>query len=151
MTKRLRIYAVCGLLACLVALAFGADTCQAQGWDHAGYHYWYSHYSGLYGPHSPNMQRGIPHFAAFPPVYYSHVVPRPYGYSPYAYVAGVVTPSFELCQPRHRCPAPAPVSIANPYVSPNTAKDSGSERVSRAPLRIQNPYFVQEATSVAGG
>lgn len=103
MMNRLRIYVVCGVLAFLVGLAFSADTCHGQAWNPAPFNYWYSYYPGPYGPYSPNAQRGIPHFAAFPPVYYSHVVPRPYGYSPYAYVPGVVTPSFELCQPRYRC------------------------------------------------
>jgi hypothetical protein len=180
MMKKLRISAVCGLLACVVVLAFGADTCHGQGCAPGAYSYLYAYYPGIYGAYSRGLQRDIPHFAAFPPVYYSHVVPRPYGYSPYAYVPGVVAPGFELCQPRHRCAgidgaagayrplrdisplvqgrapastrtAPRPVSIANPYFSPTKVEDSGTERVSRAGKRIQNPYFAEGASSITGG
>ena len=52
----------------------------------------------------------LPHFAQFPPVYYSHPVARPYGYSPYAYPGWVQTPN----------PSPvhiAPVIIQIPYAS----------------------------------
>lgn len=164
MTKRLRIWVVCGVLACLVALAFGADRCHGQAWNPAPLNYWYSYYPGLYGRHSSAVQRGIPHFAAFPPVYYSHIVPRPYGYSPYAYVPGIVTPSFELCQPRYRCEAATggaqsgstgaaggPISVPNPYFSPGTEETPRPEPVSGGPLRIRNPYFVETEDSLAGG
>ena len=43
----------------------------------------------------------IPLYALHPPVYYSHIVARPYGYSPYAYYPGIVTPDFELSSPWH--------------------------------------------------
>ena len=33
-----------------------------------------------------------PYFSLFPPVYYSHVTPRPYGFSPYAYTGYMQTP-----------------------------------------------------------
>ena len=52
----------------------------------------------------------IPHFAQFPPVYYSYPVARPYGYSPYAYPGWVQTPAVN---PVHV----APVIIQNPYAS----------------------------------
>jgi hypothetical protein len=166
MMKRLRIYVVCGVVACTFGLLLGADTCQAQAWNPSPLNYWYSYHPGPYGPRLYNAQRGIPHFAAFPPVYYSHIVPRPYGYSPYAYVPGVVTPSFELCQPRHQCasamgqrrvrsarpvPAPEPVSIRNPYFPSGPDEDATVERLSGGPLRIQNPYFKAEAPPLAGG
>jgi hypothetical protein len=154
MMNTLRIYVVCGVLACLVALAFGADTCHGQAWNPAPLNYWYSYHPGPYGPYFPNAQRGIPHFAAFPPVYYSHIVPRPYGYSPYAYVPGVVTPSFELCQPRYKCWAASgrgatygASSDLSPLVdSPRrAAAEPGAQRVSIGisprPISIPNPYY----------
>lgn len=53
-----------------------------------------------------------PYFAQFPPVYYSHVVKRPYGISPYAAPAGVTPVEMTI-------PAPAsashPMVINNPY------------------------------------
>jgi hypothetical protein len=52
----------------------------------------------------------LPHYAQFPPVYYSHPVARPYGYSPYAYPGWVQTPNPS---PIHT----APVIIQNPYAS----------------------------------
>ena len=50
----------------------------------------------------------IPYFAQHPPVYYSYVVPRPYGYSPYAYPETVMTPE--------RAPAVKPAMLINPFV-----------------------------------
>jgi hypothetical protein len=152
MMKRLRIQVVCGVLACLVALAFGAHACHGQAWNPAPLNYWYSYYPGPYGPYFPNAQRGIPHFAAFPPVYYSHIVPRPYGYSPYAYVPGVVTPSFELCQPRYQCRAAGAGASTfgvsadlSPVVqfSGSNAPRSGvqSACTSPGPISMPNPYF----------
>ena len=38
----------------------------------------------------------IPYYAAHPPVYYSYPVPRPYGFSPYAYPPGTMTPEPKL-------------------------------------------------------
>lgn len=149
MMKRLRIYVVCGVLACLVALAFTADTCHGQAWNPSPLNYWYSYYAGPYGPIA---QRGIPHFAAFPPVYYSHVVPRPYGYSPYAYVPGVVTPGFELCQPRYKCGAASggastfavsgDLSPLVQFSGPQATEPSvQSTCTSPGPISIPNPYF----------
>lgn len=71
----------------------------------------------------------IPYFAEFPPVYYSHPVARTYGYSPYAYPPGVITPrrprpaetsripSLDRHYPASCCVAAAePLRIKNPYV-----------------------------------
>lgn len=52
----------------------------------------------------------IPYFAKFPPVYYSHIVPRPYGVSPYATPPGIVPTEF-MVQPLAQ-----PEVIRNPYV-----------------------------------
>lgn len=52
----------------------------------------------------------LPYFAKFPPVYYSHIVPRPYGVSPYAAPPGIV-PTEYMVQPMTQ-----PEVIRNPYV-----------------------------------
>lgn len=52
----------------------------------------------------------LPYFAKFPPVYYSHIVPRPYGVSPYAAPPGIV-PTEYMVQPLAQ-----PEVIRNPYV-----------------------------------
>ncbi len=47
----------------------------------------------------------VPYFALHPPVYYSYPVPRTYGYSPFAYPPGVMTPESA---------APEPVTLSTP-------------------------------------
>ena len=49
-----------------------------------------------------------PYFAKFPPVYYSHVVKRPYGVSPYAAPAGIAPVELNYV-------APTPLSVKNPF------------------------------------
>jgi len=51
-----------------------------------------------------------PFYAMFPPVYYSYPVPRPYGYSPFAYPPGTMTPEVLSAQ--------VSSTITNPYFSP---------------------------------
>ena len=51
-----------------------------------------------------------PFYAMFPPVYYSYPVPRPYGYSPFAYPPGTMTPEV--------LSDVVGSTITNPYVSP---------------------------------
>jgi hypothetical protein len=95
------------------------------------------------------LREEVPHFAAFPPVYYSEPVPRTYGYSPFAYPPGVMTP--EIAGPVQ------PLTISNPYApaskpvaSPTESNpDRSAEAVpSVQPLVVMNPYVTQQ-TSVA--
>ncbi len=51
-----------------------------------------------------------PFYAMFPPVYYSYPVPRPYGFSPFAYPPGTMTPEV--------LSVPVASTITNPFVSP---------------------------------
>jgi hypothetical protein len=51
-----------------------------------------------------------PFYAMFPPVYYSYPVPRPYGYSPFAYPPGTMTPEV--------LSVPLASTITNPFVAP---------------------------------
>jgi len=56
-----------------------------------------------------------PYFAKFPPVYYSRIVRRPYGISPYAAPSGIVPIEFRVPQ--------APLKIINPFVAPEPIAD----------------------------
>lgn len=94
------------------------------------------------------LYNNLPYFALHPPVYYSEPVPRTYGYSPFAYPPGVMTP--ELVGESQ------PVTINNPYVPPTTPASpeikpsdrSASTSSAPEPLVIINP-FVTPASSVA--
>lgn len=119
------------MIAALLAAAPNASAqCGNGGWGWGGYDLGY-----LYG----TMAYNVPHFAAFPPVYYSYPVPRTYGYSPFAYPPGTMTPEIEMG-------AEQPVTIENPYVpsTQNAAKATVDQSASSAkqpqPLVIINPY-----------
>ena len=105
------------------------------GWDGGGW---------LYN----TLRYEVPHFAAFPPVYYSAPVPRTYGYSPFAYPPGVMTP--EIVEEVE------PLTIVNPYVpsskvaTPPAAAPKSDHAASAEhrvePLVILNPYVTQRGT-----
>jgi len=59
-----------------------------------------------WGAYVPREQP--PYFASHPPVYYSHVVKRPYGVSPYAAPAGIAPIEMSIA-------APEPAIVHNPY------------------------------------
>src|SRR4029078_11634333 len=69
----------------------------AWGWGGWGGYAMYGH-EGL-----------LPHYALYPPVYYSLPVPRTYGYSPFAYPPTVMTPEVSMGDEQ-------PLEIINPYV-----------------------------------
>ena len=60
-------------------------------WFYGGYNFWDA--GRLYGVLADN----VPYYSAFPPVYYSVPVARTYGYSPFAYPPGTMTPEIEMC------------------------------------------------------
>ena len=127
--------ATCLLLICFLATPIRAwDGC-GGGWG-LGYDY-----GTLYGV----LRNNVPHFAAFPPVYYGDVVPRSYGYGPFAYPPHVMTP--EVVQ------AEEPLIIENPHVESSTPKpvDTPAKAeqktvappVASEPLVILNPYATE--------
>ncbi len=82
-----------------------------------------------------------PYFALHPPVYYSYPIPRPYGYSPFAYSGNVRTPEImgELIKP---------AIIRNPYVPSSQSVETDHQgRLTSfrqgQPLVVLNPYFEQ--------
>jgi hypothetical protein len=83
-----------------------------------------------------------PYFATFPPVYYSNIVKRPYGVSPYAAPSGIVP--VEMLGP-----APAPVSVTNPFfnneASPAKAPVQPKAKSKEKVTWNQNPYLAPVA------
>lgn len=77
----------------------------------------------------------IPYFAQHPPVYYKRPVSRPYGYSPYAYPPGYITPERTARRPEV-------VILENPYVPGQPAAVAEPPRAKPQPLVINNPFVV---------
>ena len=145
----IRKVAIVAAMAAATCAAADRASAQCGGYGMGGYGYW--DIGRLYSVLADN----VPYYAAFPPVYYSHPVPRTYGYSPFAYPPGVMTPEVESA---------APLAIENPYFSGTSstaaeearpaASDAGkvdrttsaSPRV--APLLVVNP-FVRQGTVLA--
>ena len=78
-----------------------------------------------------------PYFALHPPVYYSHPVPRAYGYSPFAYPGIVATP--EIVAPVKA----TPTEIINPHVKPASkvkVEKTDNRTAQVQPREIINPY-----------
>ena len=85
------------------------------------------------------LANNVPYYSAFPPVYYSYPVPRPYGFSPFAYLPHVQTPSIGECA--------QPEEITNPYApsSDADAEETAAEKTTALPSRsvplvVFNPY-----------
>jgi hypothetical protein len=125
MLARVNLWVVCGTL--LVA-SLSASSAKAQFMSGGGYGLGFFNYgnTGLY------FER-IPYYALYPPVYYSYPVARTYGYSPFAYPPGTMTPQA--------APSAAAAEYINPYVpkSPKTTSD----RTASAARVYYNPYVAQ--------
>jgi hypothetical protein len=112
------------------------NACPAQigpnpyAFDCFGYAYSRSGYAGY----------RIPYFTLHPPVYYSVPVPRTYGYSPFAYPPGTMTPEISPTQP---------VVIQNKFVPKKSSVPATRDRVAQTPLRIANPFVAQTDASTA--
>jgi len=137
--KRLFAVVIVGLavLSTVDALPSLAQGPYCGGYGYCGINYPY----GLYGRRVDD----VPYFSMFPPVYYSLPIPRTYGWSPFAYPPGTMTPEIE---------PPLPQDMVNPYVpeskdakpaqptAAHTAR-TASYRV-RAPQVLINPYVKSE-------
>lgn len=129
--------------AIVSAAAAGGSQAHAQCGPYGGWGYGAWDVGRLYGVLADN----VPYFAAFPPVYYSQPVPRTYGYSPFAYPPGVMTPEVvqevepQVIENPYFSPQPA---IEGPaMVAPNTVDQTTSVAPTRGPLVILNPYVSQ--------
>ena len=132
------------VLALALAAGGAAANARAQcGAYGGGYGYGYWDIGRLYSVLSQN----VPYYAAFPPVYYSVPVPRTYGYSPFAYPPGTMTPEVEIVEP---------LAITNPYFSGTSAEATATDAASKAPIDrttaapavIVNP-FVERGRALA--
>jgi hypothetical protein len=136
-------------MACSLATAGDAE---AQYGLNAGCGYGYG--CGVYdlGRLYGVLANNVPYYAAFPPVYYSVPVPRTYGYSPFAYPPGVMTPDL--------AEQATPVEIINPHVKPasNSDPEEPADKLTQtdtapSPLLVMNPYVstrVAEASVQVG-
>jgi hypothetical protein len=129
MIGRVHLWIGCGvlLLGCV-----GASSASAQNGILLGQ-------GGGYGIGSFNYggginQQSIPYYALYPPVYYSHPVPRAYGYSPFAYPPGVMTPDVA---------PPVGAMYMNPYVP----QPADSKPVDRTAAKTYYNPFVQQASA----
>jgi hypothetical protein len=137
------------MLTFVGSVAMTMPTAQAQeGCGHGYGGCWDGGYGWLYN----TLRYEVPHFAAFPPVYYSVPVPRTYGYSPFAYPPNVRTPEVAV--------ESQPVTIMNPYVPAtkpaSTPADSTTDRsADRAkqpePLVVINPFVTQRGAIARSG
>lgn len=123
--------------ACLIAAAaWGMSAGKAEAQFGPGYLGGYGYRMGLY---SRMITEPPPYFAMFPPVYYSFPVARPYGYSPFAYPPGTMTP--EAAQPIAK-------EVLNPYVPRRSPVSKAEDRTASAPLEILNPFVEQRRRPV---
>ena len=95
-----------------------------------------------------NFQREQPpYFAQFPPVYYSHIVKRPYGVSPYAAPAGIAPVEMNYVVPKIE-----PVTKVNPFYKPEVAPVSNEKEEATKKDKFTwsaNPFFSNVPSSVA--
>jgi hypothetical protein len=117
--------------AVLVALGLSAQPAQAQiGPGAYGLGFFnYGTYDSYYR---------VPYYSLFPPVYYSYPVARPYGYSPFAYPPGTMTPEIQQ--------QTAAVEYRNPFV-PQQPKQASQDKTASAPRMYYNPYVKQASTA----
>jgi hypothetical protein len=149
-------------LALITSILFFDSVVQAQIFDQ-GYQFGAGLQAAGYGNFGgfrsiPREQP--PYFAQFPPVYYSRIVPRPYGISPYAAPAGIMPVEMSV-------PMPCPTIISNPHVIPATPaeplppvhkENTDSEDMTNesASIRktgkssgwVKNPHFADEQAVV---
>ncbi len=95
-----------------------------------------------------------PYFAQFPPVYYSGIVRRPYGVSPFAAPPGIAP--VELNMPVE---GSHPITIKNPYATstpvsapkkrPVRVKKAEAKKIDNQTTWVKNPFFVTEAAEIA--
>jgi hypothetical protein len=133
--------AVCVFVGWISLSTLGLDSAvQAQDYCGAGHGLYSQLGFGGFGfrntPYTLGQVPVPPYFALHPPVYYSAPVPRPYGYSPFAYPGHIQTPE----------PVASPELINNPYCAPTNlvpaAKSDPAATDSAAvePKTIMNPF-----------
>jgi len=135
MSLRLR---VCLTLAVAAAASLAGSSAKAQYFGGGGFG-GYGFGSGI--PYNVYVQDSMPYFAMYPPVYYSHPVPRPYGFSPFAYPPGMATPNGVVLYSS----TVMPNRQARYRVKPQTTVG----KTAAAPLVIENPFVRKEGQVAA--
>ena len=123
---------VIGAFSVLV-LAGGAAQAQSPC---CGYGDGWGNYYGFYG------REHIPYYALHPPVYYSVPIPRTYGYSPFAYPPGTMTPEVQW--------AAEPQTMLNPFVPQKAKPAAEPEQTALRAKTILNPFVGQASEALAG-
>lgn len=117
------------ILAALILAAAGG-VCQGWwpygGWSSGGW------FPGCF-PRSSDLEQ-LPHYALFPPVYYSHPVPRTYGHNPFANLPELKT-ILEI-------QSVGPALVRNPWVR------SAAEPSADGPLVVRNPFVDRGKTGL---
>lgn len=128
MSRRLPL--VAGVLAVVGALGW-TPAAQAQPGPYPQAYGGFTWADG-YGWYWLYRREPVPYYALYPPVYYSYPVPRPYGYSPFAYPPGVATPQVQFKQAR----VAPPKRVQNPFVRSPVRRSQAQVQ----PKRVLNPF-----------
>ena len=123
-------------LSAVLGLSVLVTDTRAHDYAHPYWGHGYGWSYGLYYGHRISLYTSgqvpiPPYFSLHPPVYYSFPVARTYGYSPYAYPPGIMTPDARLHRPK---------AIRNGFVPQKATGVVSRDKVAATPLRIRNPY-----------
>jgi hypothetical protein len=121
----------CGALAVVLALGCQSSTAHAQNGYGLGF---FNYGDGGYGIN----YRQPPYYALYPPVYYSYPVARPYGFSPFAYPPGVLTPEVK--------PSLSGQTYLNPFV-PSSVEAVDVDQTTSVGRTYYNPFVTQAETA----
>lgn len=120
------------VVAAIAAYSLTQEPAKADYGAWGGFAPWYTGYT----------REHIPYYAMHPPVYYSYPVPRPYGWSPWAYPPGVMTPDIlgEMSGPKEMInPHVPPAENAKPTSSTNKTTQLPQDR-RPVPQVVINPF-----------
>lgn len=124
-----------GCLFLFAVTLFGVVTEPASAQYPSGHGYYDTYYQAFYN--RAYIDQLPPYFSQFPPVYYSNVIiPRPYGWSPFALRANEFD-SLPVVEPE-------PAIIDNPYVEEQSLQSAPPsdtrDKSAAAPRVIVNPF-----------
>jgi hypothetical protein len=123
------------ILAVLTLLAVGSV---CQGWWPYGGLPSAGWFPGCF-PRSSDLER-LPHYTLFPPVYYSHPVPRTYGYNPFASLPELKT-ILEI-------DSGGPMIVRNPCTRSAAGSEASLESSANGPLVVRNPFVDRDKTDL---
>jgi hypothetical protein len=131
--KVMLIVAVLVVLCVSPSLSHAANGFCGYGWGGWGY----TGYTAEY----------VPYYAMHPPVYYSYPVPRAYGWSPFAYPPGTMTPEILGKIETQEMINPHVPQKDSPSARPTSNKTTANEPTGPIPQVVINP-FVKDALAV---